>query len=289
MLRIALTGLAAVIALQVAAIGQDKQTVRGKVLKLGDTWVTIKTDDGRTITLNARHGDERIIDQLGQLRVGDRVVAGWFQGDERAILTGIEKLEGEGEGGGGGGGGGDRPKDKQPPPKDNRKEPPPKDGGRDGQEGQGRDLMLRVVEGRVLRISDVEGNLILVVLVEGRRMEFRVPARKIDGKLVLDKDLEAQVRDLRTGYYVGVGYVVDGEVNVLRWVFLIRGGKVDRREEWAKEREANREEWEKADRMEREKQEKEEAQRREQEEKERRRREEEEKREREKREKGDRK
>jgi hypothetical protein len=270
MVRFALVGVAVAVLIPAAALGQDKQHVRGKVVKLGDAWVTIKSDDGRTLTLYAPRGNERIIQQLGQLRVGDRVAAGWYQGDEYAFLTGIEKLSGED---GGGGGEKERPKDKpQPQPqgkdKEREKEKEKEKEKQDGKEGnEGRELPLRVVEGRVLRITESEGILTLTLLVEGRRIEFLVPRR-----------LEGEVRELRTGYLVGVGYGTEREVNFLRWVFLIRGGKVDRREEWAKERAANKEEWEKSEREENAKKEKEEQHRREMEEKERRKREEEEKR-----------
>lgn len=263
MFRFAILAAAAAVLIPAAALGQDRQHVRGKVVKLGDTWVTIKSDDGRTLTLHAPRGNERIVYQLGQLRVGDRVAAGWYQGDEHAFLAGIEKILGEE-----GGGEKERGKEKPAPVPQGKEKEREKEREKDKPDDQeGRELPLRVVEGRVLRISDADGRLILTLLVEGRRMEFRVP-----------QVLEAEVRELRTGYLVGVGYGADGEVNFLRWVFLIRGGKVDRREEWEKKRAENREEWEKAEREENAKREKEEQHRREMEEKERHKREEEERR-----------
>jgi len=95
-----------------------------------------------------------------------------------------------------------------------------------------------VSEGRVLRLNKRAGRVSLVVLIDGIRRELAIPKIRLDGRNQLDPELLAQASELRTGYFVGVGYSIEDGNLVLKWVFLVRGGKVDRTAEWEDKRKA---------------------------------------------------
>lgn len=198
---------------------QDVEDAAGVVVELTDTSVTVKTNEGPQIRFFApmvRRDDgsigydRRILEQLGGLKKGDRVVLGWIEGDDRRYLTKIEKED-------------------APPPKTDKPKPKkePKK-----QEAEGEQL----VEGTYLEHERGDDGLGVFLQVGDKTIEFRSVGEEVKGKFVPKKEIAQIVEKLKRGFLVGLGYRWDGGQRWIQWIFLIKGGDVDQREVWEREK-----------------------------------------------------
>jgi hypothetical protein len=129
-------------------------------------------------------------------------------------ITGIEKPGGE-----------DAPKKDEPRKEEPRKDEPKKDEpARDGDK-------IRLLEGRFVKVEKGEDAWWLIIKVEGKNQELRITWDEAKRKQISEV-----LAKLKPDYLIGVGFLGVEEKRVVQWIVLIKGGDVDKREAWEREK-----------------------------------------------------